>query len=156
MIAVAVPGFGQLCIEHLVCDYNGTLAADGVLLPGVAEALRGVAGEVAVHVVTADTFGRAAEQLEGLPLRLVVLPSELQSEAKAEYVARLGAERVMALGNGRNDAAMLRAARLGVALIQTECAATAALAAADLVATDVLAAVAMLHEPRRLVAALRS
>ena len=36
MIDVAIPGFGRLALEHLVCDYNGTLARDGVLLDGVS------------------------------------------------------------------------------------------------------------------------
>jgi len=36
MITVDIPGFGEVAVEHLVCDYNGTLACDGKLLPEVA------------------------------------------------------------------------------------------------------------------------
>ena len=36
MIAVDIPGYRELRLEHLVLDYNGTLAEDGKLLPGVA------------------------------------------------------------------------------------------------------------------------
>jgi hypothetical protein len=43
MIDVAIPGFGRLALEHLVCDYNGTLARDGVLLDGVAARLTALA-----------------------------------------------------------------------------------------------------------------
>ena len=36
MLTISIPGGATLDIEHLVLDYNGTLAVDGVLLPGVA------------------------------------------------------------------------------------------------------------------------
>ena len=32
MIAETIPGYGAVRIEHLVLDYNGTLAVDGRLL----------------------------------------------------------------------------------------------------------------------------
>ena len=40
MIAHKIPGFGALRLEHLVLDYNGTLALDGRLLRGVGPRLR--------------------------------------------------------------------------------------------------------------------
>ncbi len=156
MIEVVIPGFGELRLEHVVCDFNGTLAFDGLLLPGVDQALRVLALDVRLHVVTADTFGRAAAELTGLPVELTVLPTGDQTAAKLEYVTRLGAASVVALGNGRNDAGMLKAARLGIALLQSEGAAAEALAAADIVAASVLDALALLRERRRLIATLRS
>jgi hypothetical protein len=42
---LAIPGFGTLRLEHLVLDYNGTLALDGrrcpadLLAPSVTDAL---------------------------------------------------------------------------------------------------------------------
>ena len=32
MINIPVPGFKNLCIDHLVLDYNGTIAFDGKLI----------------------------------------------------------------------------------------------------------------------------
>ena len=156
MIALDVPGFGELRLAHLVCDYNGTLAVDGELLPGVAAALRELAADVHIHVVTADTFGRAAAALADLPVALTVLENAGQTAAKLAYVTRLGAEGVVALGNGRNDAHMLAAARLGVAVLQAEGAAAATLAAADVVVTGVLDALRLLSSPQRLTATLRA
>ena len=43
MLAIAIPGFRDLEVEHLVLDYNGTLAIDGRLIPGVREALGALA-----------------------------------------------------------------------------------------------------------------
>jgi soluble P-type ATPase len=156
MITIDIPGFRVLHILHLVLDYNGTLAADGELLPGVGEALRALAGEVRIHVITADTFGRAAEMLAGLPVDLVIAPATAQDEAKLEFVTALGADRVVAIGNGRNDRRMLEAAALGIAVIQREGASAESLRCADVVATDVLDALDLLRHPRRLIATLRS
>lgn len=57
MIDISIPGFGDLSLAHLVLDYNGTLAADGRLLTGVAPRLARLVQELQVHVLTADTFG---------------------------------------------------------------------------------------------------
>jgi soluble P-type ATPase len=156
MLRVRIPGYGSLSIAHLVLDYNGTLAVDGNLLPRVKERLRRLANEVRVHTVTADTFGRASSQLKGVACELVILGEHRQDHAKAAYVRRLGPSRTACVGNGRNDRLMLRAAALGIAVIQAEGAAAAALQEADLVVTDVRDALDLLLNPLRLVAGLRS
>lgn len=156
MIEVDVPGFGPLRIEHLVFDYNGTLAVDGEPVPGAVERLAALARRATVHVITADTFGRVRSALAGLDVTVEVLPAEGQAEAKARYVESLGASGVAAFGNGRNDRLMLACAALGVALLQAEGASSATVAAADVLAPDILSALDLLDRPLRLVATLRS
>jgi soluble P-type ATPase len=156
VLSLDIPGFGALRIEHLVLDFNGTLAVDGRLIPGVRSRLRRLARTVTIHVVTADTFGTARRALAGLPCRLAVLPAARQDFAKARYVHALGARRTACAGNGRNDRAMLRAARLGIAVVQREGASTESLRAADLAAHSVLDALDLLLESKRLVASLRT
>jgi soluble P-type ATPase len=156
MIEVEVPGFGRLEIEHLVLDYNGTLAVDGRLVDGVADDLNALADRLTVHVVTADTFGKAAEALADVRCRLEILPPGGQDAAKRDFVRALGADRTAAAGNGRNDRLMLREAAVGIAVILAEGASGLTLAAADVVATDIRAALALLSHPLRLVATLRS
>jgi soluble P-type ATPase len=56
MLEIAIPGGDTLHLDYLVTDYNGTLACDGALLPGVAEVLGRLAGSLAIHLVTADTL----------------------------------------------------------------------------------------------------
>ena len=156
MIALAIPGFGALELEHLVLDYNGTLAIDGKLLPGVREALAELADEVEIHVITADTFGLAGVELAGLPVNLTIVTEAEQADAKLAHIERLGPASVFAIGNGRNDRKMLAAARVGVALLQREGGAAATLAEADVVAASVLDALDLLRHPKRLIATLRS
>lgn len=156
MIDIDIPDFGRLQLQHAVFDYNGTLALDGQLLPGVAQDLQALATHLSVHVITADTFGVAAAQLQGMPVALVLTPPSDQAQAKLDFVRQLGAQATVAVGNGRNDSRMLQAAALGIALVQAEGGAAVTLAAADVVCTSLRDAVALLLNPKRLVATLRS
>jgi soluble P-type ATPase len=156
MISIDIPGFRKLDLAHLVSDYNGTLAVDGQLLPGVADVLISLAATIRIHVITADTFGLARTQLDGLPVELTIAPVESQAETKLRFVTALGPETVVAIGNGRNDRKMLSAAALGIALIQREGGAAQSIACADLVCTNVIDALDLLCNPKRLVATLRS
>ena len=156
MIAHTIPGFGALRLQYLVLDFNGTLALDGRLLPGVRPRLRRLARQLELHVVTADTFGSVRRVLTGLPCRVVVLGATAQNRAKGGYVRRLGASRTACVGNGRNDREMLRAARLGIAVLGGEASAAAALAAADVVAPSIEVGLDLLLKPLRLTATLRA
>jgi soluble P-type ATPase len=156
MLTIAVPGYETLRLEHLVLDFNGTLACDGVLMAGVTERLDELSRQLSIHVVTADTFGNAAAALAGLPCRLSILPVENQDAGKLAYVERLGCDKVVCIGNGRNDRRMLKAAALGIAVIQREAASSETVIAADIVAIDILDALDLLTHPLRLAATLRA
>ncbi|MEJ5328870.1 MAG: ATPase P [Desulfobaccales bacterium] len=156
MIDISIPGFGDLSLTHLVLDFNGTLAADGGLLPGVAPRLARLAQELQVHVLTADTFGKVRKEMAGLPVSVTIIPRGEEAQAKADFVRGLGARHTAAVGNGRNDALMLKEAALGVAVVQQEGAAVATLTAADLVTPDILAALDLFLHPTRLIASLRA
>lgn len=155
MLRVQVPDFEPLQLEHLVLDYNGTLALDGELLPGVKERLHRLASELIIHVVTGDTFGVAESRLVGIPCKLTILQALAQTQAKLAYVERLGAAGCVCIGNGRNDRAMLERAALGVAVIQREGTCVATLVAADVVAPSITDALDLLIRPQRLIATLR-
>lgn len=156
MIEIDIPGFKPLQLKHLVLDFNGTLAVDGELVPGVAQRLNHLSSRLTVHVITADTFGKAAAQLEGVSCSLSVLSAEEQDIAKLAYVNDLGAEGTVCIGNGRNDRLMLAASALGIAVMLQEGACSLSLAAADVVCTDILSALDLLTSPLRLTATLRA
>ena len=151
-----IPGYGSLRLARLVCDFNGTLAEDGVLAPGVAERLTRLAANLEIHVVTGDTYGTARQALAGLPVNVQVLPERGQAEAKLAAVLALGPDGCAVLGNGRNDVAMLRAAALGIAVIGAEGVAPEVLAASDLLVPGSEAALDLFLKPRRLLAGLRA
>ncbi len=155
MLNIDIPGREPLRASYLVADYNGTLARDGKLLPELASLIPQIARALDVHVVTADTFGIAGQELSGLPVELAILPSDQQDERKAEYIRQLGPESCVCIGNGRNDKLMLEQAALGICLIQEEGASVVTAGAADVLCTSVQDALRLLLKPKRLVATLR-
>lgn len=151
-LTVELPGRPPIELSDLVLDFTGTLSLDGSLLRGVAERLREMAERWHITVLTADTFGKAAESLAGLPVAVRIVAT---GEDKEQFVRQLGAEHVAAIGNGRNDVAMMAAAAMGIAVIGPEGAAGELLAAADVVVRDIREALDLLAHPLRLKATLR-
>lgn len=151
-----IPGFGWLRLRAAVFDFNGTLALDGQLLPGVAERIHEVADQLEVYVVTGDTHGTARQQLQALPCKIEVLPTEGQARAKQAFLGRLSIDGVVAIGNGRNDLHMLQCAQLAIAVVGPEGMAAEIMLAADLVVTDIHAAFGLLLHPQRVIAGLRA
>jgi P-type E1-E2 ATPase len=156
MIEVNIPGHGPLSLDYLVLDHNGTLAVDGILASGVRECLEKLSEELTIFVVTADTFGKARAQLENIPCELTILPPGNQDRSKLAFVEKLGSDRTVCIGNGRNDALMLETAALGIAVVLTEGAAVTTLNSADVVCMGIVPALELLLNPLRLTATLRS
>ncbi len=155
MLEIEIPGYKRLSLSNLVLDYNGTLACDGNLIAGVRERLELLSKRLRIDVLTADTFGSVGKELATLPCRVSVIPLQNQAAAKADYVRDLGPERCVAIGNGRNDQAMLKEAALGIAVVQTEGASVEAVLSADVLSRNVIEALDLLLNPLRLTATLR-
>lgn len=153
---ISIPGHGILDLKYLVMDYNGTLAVDGMLIQGVKEALADLADHLELHVLTADTFGKAKSGLEGVDCKLSILSEKDQQTGKLQYVQALGAENTASIGNGRNDQLMLKSSALGIVVILEEGASTQTVRSADVVCTSIISALALLSNPLRLIATLRS
>lgn len=155
MIELNIPGRGILRIEHLVSDVNGTLAFDGQLIAGVARALTALQDRVTVHLLTADTHGRQETIDRQLGLKAIRIPPGDEAVTKAEYLQHLGPASVAAVGQGANDAEMLRQAAIGICIQSKEGLAVETLMAADILVPDILSALDLLENPLRLVASLR-
>lgn len=155
MIELNIPGRGLVQLEHLVSDVNGTLAVDGLLIPGVSKALLNLSDRLRIHLLTADTHGRQRLIDDQLGLVAERIDPGDEAVAKAEFVEGLGAEGVFAIGQGANDAGMLAAAAIGVAVLSAEGLASESLTGADLLMPDLFSTLELLERPMRLVASLR-
>ncbi len=155
MIELSIPGREALAIEHLVTDVNGTLAVDGQLIEGLAKRIAALRDRVSVHMITADTHGRQALIDGQLSLSAARLEPGDEALQKAAFVRSLGAQKVAAVGQGANDAAMLKEAALGICVMSREGAAVETLLAADIVVPDIMAALDLLDKPLRIIATLR-
>jgi soluble P-type ATPase len=155
MISVTIPGDTRYELEHIVLDYNGTLAVDGKPAPDVHALLNQLSHEARIHVVTADTFGIVKTEMQGVNCSLTVLPAANQDVEKLRYVQALGAEGVAAIGNGRNDQSMLKEAALSIAIIGHEGAFGGTAAVADIICVSITDALELLLRRKRLIATLR-
>jgi len=151
-MTIAIPGREPLELSFLLLDVNGTLSERGALLPGVAERLETLRDRLEPRLLSADTFGTLPSIADRLDVP--ALPTATAGE-KLSVLRELGPERCIVIGNGTNDASLLAAAAVGIAVIGPEGASAAALSAADLVCTSVLDALDLLAEPRALAATLR-
>lgn len=152
-LQIPVPGRATVRVRHAVFDFNGTLALDGALLPGLASRLRKLASLLPVTVLTADTFGTAAAALRGLP---VTLHTVRTGRDKAAFVTRWQSSGAVAIGNGNNDTAMFRMATLSIAVLGHEGLSPATLRAATVVVASPADAIDLLLRPSRLTATLRA
>jgi P-type E1-E2 ATPase len=155
MIELDIPGFGQRTLRHLILDYNGTLALDGRIQPGVLSRMSQLKKLLEIHILTADTFGTVRSTFAPTGHAVHVLPAGDERRAKADYVRNLTAVTCACLGNGNNDSEMLAAAGLAIAVLQPEGLASAALSASHLLVPDIGAGLDLLLHPSRLRATLR-
>lgn len=155
MIQIEIPGRDIVTIEHLVLDYNGTIAEDGFLIDGVEDRLDLLSESVLIHVLTADTYGTVRAQCEPLGLMVETFPTAGAGQSKMRIVETLG-ENVMCIGNGYNDLPMFGKAALSVAVIEKEGACGALIGCADVVTTSIVDALDLIIRTNRLRATLRS
>jgi P-type E1-E2 ATPase len=155
MIELDIPPYGNLQFEHLVTDVNGTLAIDGLLIEGIAKRIASIRDRLTVHLLTADTHGRQSVIDQQLNLTATRLSAGNEQEQKKLFVENLGADKVIAIGQGANDAAMLKAAALGICVMSAEGAASETIMSADIVVPNIQTAFDLLDKPLRIVATLR-
>ena len=154
-ILLDVPGWDALRLSSLLLDVNGTIARDGKLLPGVPERIQAISRRMTVYLITADTFGTVSGWKGPWTLSIIDSAKGSETDRKEEAVRSLGRRTCVAIGNGANDAGMLKTAALGICVIGREGAASLAMAAADVVIPNIEDALDLLLHPRRLQATLR-
>ncbi|PHS38950.1 MAG: haloacid dehalogenase [Sulfurovum sp.] len=152
---IEIPNFKTLDIKHVVCDYNGTIAKDGSVLPGIKTLFETLSKTYTLHVITADTFGSVHQQLQNYNAQIKVLSSNDHSKEKADYISSLGSEYCAAMGNGNNDAQMLKSASIGISILSEEGCSTDALLSADMMCKNISDALSAFIYPKRLIATLR-
>lgn len=147
-----IPGIGSFEFEHLLLDLNGTATRWAELEDGVVDGLRAISEQLTVHLLSADTYGTLASLSESIGVRSRVVAN---GEEKRAAVVELGADVTIAGGNGANDAAMLAAARLGIAVLGGEGLSAAALRNADVLCGSMMEALELLLSENGLAATLR-
>ncbi len=145
----------KIIIKHIVLDYNGTIAKDGILKDDAKRLLTLLAQKYTLHVITADTFGSVKNELKDFDLHVKVLESDNHTLEKEAYVDELNASECAAVGNGNNDVKMLKKAVIGICIIGDEGCSSKTLLASDIVCKSISEALELFIYSQRLRATLR-
>lgn len=155
MLRVNIPGREELVLNHLILDYNGTIAEDGYIIEGIARRLDMLKDVLQIYVITADTHGTAAQRCAGLPLEVKTFPTVEVGAIKAEEAKKLTGG-VACIGNGFNDIQMSDASDLSICVIGREGCCGALIGHCDVVVTSIHDALDLLLKTDRLRATLRT
>ncbi|HEX2966076.1 MAG TPA: HAD family hydrolase, partial [Syntrophorhabdaceae bacterium] len=151
----SVPGWGDLDIEYLVVDYNGTCAFGGKMKENVKDMLDKVSRYIKVFIITSDTYGNIDTEGNTIGFSIIKVGKEGSGAEKAKIIRELGPEKIVAIGNGSNDVQMLKEAALGIGVIGEEGCSKDILKEADFVVKNVTDALSIILHPERIVATLR-
>lgn len=155
MITVAIPGRDTIEIEHIALDYNGTIAADGKLIDGIAGRIKKLSAFANVYILTADTYGTVKAQCENIGAIIKTFPTANAADCKLEIVEALGG-RTACIGNGFNDIKMFDIAGLSIAVMDKEGVCAALIPHADVLVRSAEEALDLLIYTDRLRATLRT
>lgn len=155
MLTIQIPGREILTLNHLILDYNGTIAEDGNIIESIRPRLAALAEDLSIYVITADTHGTAAKKCEDLPLQVLTFPSTEVGAIKASEAQKLSGG-VITIGNGFNDIPMSDVSDLSICVIGKEGCCGALLLHTDVVVTSIEDALDLLLKPGRLRATLRT
>jgi P-type E1-E2 ATPase len=154
MITMDIPGWGNMDIDNMLLDLNGTLATDGKIRPEVKGKINSLSGKVSIYILTADTQGTADEEMRDLNTKLIKMPAEDSKNKKFEFIKDLEIEKTVAIGNGNNDQLLLKEAGLGIAVLGEEGMSVSAMKDADIVVKSISDALDLFLKPKRLLATL--
>jgi soluble P-type ATPase len=149
---IKIPGKKDILIKEIFFDFTGTLSKDGRLIEGVSEKLILISQKVKVSIYTADTFGTAKKQLENLPVEINLIEN---GNDKEKALKKKGAKNIAAVGNGENDIKMLKNAGLSIMVIGPEGAAAKLFKYSDIVVNNILDALDLFLNNKRIIATLR-
>ena len=155
MIRIDIPGWGNMEIETIVLDMNGTVATDGKIPAEMKAKINALAQKVKIYILTADTQETASEEAKGLTVELVKIPGEESTNRKFEFLKTINPEKTVVIGNGNNDQLTLKEAGLGIGVLGEEGMAVSAMKHADIVVKSISDALTLFMKPKRLVATVR-
>ena len=158
MRKIIIPYHGEITIKNVIFDINGTIQFKGQISEELVQKFEELKKFYNILLVSSDTRGNLkniAKKL-GVNFKKVNTQGINDAEAKNNELIKLGKEVTVAVGNGNNDALMLKNAILGIAILGSEGASTRSILNSDVVFTDVINAIEFLLDEKTMISTLRS
>jgi soluble P-type ATPase len=151
---IDIPGWGNVDIENIVIDLDGTIATDGRISLEVKEKIGALSNLAKIYILTANSQGPADEEILGMKAELIKVPNEDSKRGKLDFLKTLNLEMTVAIGNGSNDQLILKEAALGIAVLGDEGVSVSAVKSADIVVKNIQNALDLFLKPKRLITTL--
>jgi len=149
MILIERPGQEPLEIDHLLIDFEGTLAMDRRVHPKAKDKINLLSKRLKIYIFTKEEKERVEEALKRVKAEIIFLNRGEASRQKLELIQSLGAFRTAVIGNGIDDLSIMKEAALGMVILGKEGTSGALIQIANLVFTDVIDALDFLLKPLR-------
>ena len=158
MKEIDIPNYGRLKINNVIFDLNGTLQFKGKISKAVVNKLQQLNEIYNVYIVSSDIRGNLEELAEKLNVSYIKInPKEMtEAEAKNKELIRLNEENTIVVGNGNNDALMLKNAVIGITVLGEEGATVKSILNSDVVVPNPVSALDFLLDEKIMSGTLRS
>ena len=157
MRTISIPNYGNITIKNVLFDMNGTIQFEGKISEKLYEKFKLLKEFYEIYLISSDTRGNLEAIAKKLDVNYILINSDKISheEAKCKVLMELGENVTVAVGNGNNDALMLKKALLGLAVIGKEGTTTKCVLNSDLLFPDPLSVIKFLLDEKMIIATLR-
>ncbi len=151
---ITIPNTGELELQTVILDLNGTLTIRGILIEGVQERLEKLKQKgFSLFLFSGDTRGTAKSLADTLGLQYVYAST---GEEKRRASLELNPATCVAIGNGFIDVPLFREVGLSIATLQAEGVHREALKEADITVPSIVDALDVLLDEQTLISTLRA
>lgn len=149
MIVIQRPGQEPLEIEFILIDFEGTLATDRRVHPKAKDKINLLSKRTKIYIFITGAEEGVTEVLRKVKAEIIYLKEGEASQGKINLLQQLGAQRVVAIGNGIDDISTVEKAGLGIGVMNREGTASELIQKADVVFMNILDALDFLLKPLR-------
>lgn len=148
-----IPGQGELTINTIILDLNGTLSVGGTVPDGVKERLDALKEKgFAVLFFTGNTRNDADQLAADLGIEWKLAKN---AGDKRDLALELGPDTCASIGNGLIDLELMKVVKLRIVTLQDEGVHVQTLMNSDIVIPTITAALDLFIDDQRLIATLR-
>ncbi len=149
MISIERPGQGNLEIEFILVDFEGTLGFDRQVHPKAKDKINLLSKRTKIYILAKGEKILVEEALKKVKAEIICLTEGKSIQQKLDLLRQLGATRTVAIGNGVDDAPMIEEAGFGICVLGKEGTSSEAMKKADVVFLNILDALDFLLKPLR-------
>ena len=147
---INIPNYKNINAKTVVFDLNGTLAIDGKINDDIKELLIKLSKIYNIVVITADTYGTLRNEFKEYNYTIEIIKNTKEKSEKAQKYSPY-----IAIGNGNNDIEMFENSELSIAIIGEEGCSGKLLLHSDIVVHNIVDAMNLLLNEKRMIATLR-